>query len=436
MMRKTIGFVVGLILALAVMPLASQAAPLHKLSWQAEYYDNPSLAGTPALILIEHQLSHDWGYGSPAPELPSDHFSARWTDERYFTKGSYLFVLNVNDGARVWFDGQLIIDAWSTGTKERRARIRLETDGDHEIQVAYFEDTGKAAITLESFQLAEGNEVAGAWDAEYFINTNLAGEPTLERQDGAIDFDWNGGAPDPRITRDNFSVRWTRQVLVEAGPYLFTIQHDDGMRIYIDGKIFYDAWYDQPVSYNLRRVNLLGGYRTLTVEYYEHLGNATARVSVEPDFGDHSENDVNDSDVGTIVDNTHGSFRWNGPKAYRYTSPDGYGGDFYWTYNTPAGASINSGTWSLPLGDTGNYEVFAYIPGQATAGSARYAIQHHGEWHERIINQGLYSSEWVSLGIYYFDANDASQFVRLYDDTQEPGGSTKVAFDAIKLVRR
>jgi hypothetical protein len=76
-----------LLVVLAAFPLASLAAPLPKLSWRAEYYDNPDLAGQPRLSLYEAQFGHDWGLGSPAPEIPIDHFSARFTRRCTLKKG-------------------------------------------------------------------------------------------------------------------------------------------------------------------------------------------------------------------------------------------------------------------------------------------------------------------------------------------------------------
>jgi hypothetical protein len=117
LMKKSIWIMLALILLVAALPLTSHAAPLLKLSWRAEYYDNDSLSGAPKLAIYDAAVSHDWGHGSPALEIPPDYFSARWTTTRHFEQGTYLFLLNVDDGARVWLDGALIIDAWDFGYK-------------------------------------------------------------------------------------------------------------------------------------------------------------------------------------------------------------------------------------------------------------------------------------------------------------------------------
>ncbi len=434
-MKQSIRLSLLSLLLLVLIPLSAQAAPLKNISWRAEYYDNASLSGQPKLTRYEDSINQDWGLCSPAPEIPCDYFSARWTITRHFEKGTYLFLLTVDDGARVWLDGQLVIDAWNIGHKDKfKTRVYVETAGDHEVQVAYFENTGKALINLEWILLGGEDDIIGAWVGEYYNNRDLEGTPVLVRQDGAVNFDWNSGSPSPKVPRDNFSVRWTRSVYLEAGSYLFRIQHDDGMRIYVDGKTIYDSWYDQSITYTTRKVHLYGGYRTFVVEYYEHLDNAVAFVSIDGDPGDYGDYDP-DPGAGIIVDNTGAGFEWGGPASSRYINPGGYGSNYYWTFSSSA-AVVNSAKWRPGLGEAGNYEIYAYIPGDnASTTAARYRLFHHGEWVDRVVNQSQYSGEWVSLGSYYFDGG-GQEYVRLDDNTGEGGGSAKIAFDAVKFVKR
>lgn len=432
-MKKSLWLVLIVLVGVAVIPFTSQAAPLNKLSWRAEYYDNNSLSGAPKLTIFEPALDHDWGHGSPAPEIPADYFSARYTITRHIDKGTYLFFLTADDGARVWLDGQLIIDGWEVGFKKRQAKIYLDTSGDHEIQVAYFENTGKALVKLSWDVLASDDQIVGAWTGQYFINPNLAGTPAVTRQDSAINFDWNSGSPDPKITRDNFSVRWTRKIYLKGGVYRFKIQHDDGMRLYVDGKIFYDSWYDQSVTYQTRDVPIKGGLRTFTVEFYDHVGNAIAYVSFDGDPDGYQDLEP-DPNAAAIVDEKSPGFSWNGPTYNRYTGPGGYGSS-YWTYNGTSNV-INYGIWTPGLSAAGNYEVFAFIPGSnATTTAAHYSFCHFGQKDSRVINQSQYRDKWVSLGMYYFKG-DGSECVILYDTTGETAGTTQVAFDAVKFVKR
>jgi hypothetical protein len=282
-MKKSLWGIVTLIAVLALLPLAAQAAPPAdgEAFWRAEYYDNPGLEGHPKFATLEDNLSHDWGEGSPQLKIPADHWSARWTGTRYFERGSYLFVLTVDDGARVWFDGNLIIDAWKVGrTVRSRAKVFVEQAGDHEIQVAYFDHTGQALIYLEEIQLGSPTDIVSSWEAEYFNNRNLEGKPNLVQREAAINYDWSTGSPSPRVTRDNFSVRWTRNTYLLTGNYHARIRHDDGLRIFYDGEIIYDSWHDQAPKNKTVKFYAKEGYHTFVVEYYEHLGIAVAQVDI------------------------------------------------------------------------------------------------------------------------------------------------------------
>lgn len=283
-MKKSVWGIVAVTLFLAMWPLAAQAAPPSDERapfWRAEYYDNPGLAGSPKFVTSEDTLSHDWGKGAPALNIPADHFSARFTTTRYFERGSHLFVLTVDDGARVWFDGKLILDAWNIGQKVRfRAKVYVETAGNHEIQVAYFEDVGYALIVLESIQLGSPQDIVSSWRGEYFNNQDLEGNPVLVRQDPALNFDWSTGSPSPKVPRDRFSVRWRRNTYLLDSYCQIKIRHDDGMRIYIDDKLIYDAWFDQSATNKEFWYEMKEGYHTFIVEYYDHLGDAVAQVNI------------------------------------------------------------------------------------------------------------------------------------------------------------
>lgn len=438
-MKKSVFAIAAcMMLLLMAFPLASEAAPLKKLSWRAEYYDNASLSGQPRIVRFEDNLAnglaHDWGYKSPSPEIPVDRFSARWTRRLHFDKGDYMFFLTVDDGARVWIDGKLIFDAWNVGHKSNlKTRLRFEQAGDKTVQIAYFENTGQASIHFVWEQLAGEDDIVGAWQGAYYNNRNLEGEPDLIRWDAAINFDWNSGSPSPRIARDNFSVRWTRQLYLPTGHYTFRVQHDDGMRFYIDDKIVYDSWYDQPVTYKVGITPIKGGLRTFTVEYYEHVGNAVVHFSFDEDPGDYEDYIPDPDDPAIYVDNKDPGFMWMGPEPFEERG--GLGGSFYWTHNKCTGTA-SAGKWKPTLSEDGNYEVLVYVPAyQSSTSNARYHIQHYGRVKERTISQAKYSGEFVSLGIYYFDGS-GNEFVKLTNCTNEPNGSTQVAFDAVKFQKR
>ena len=113
----------------------------------------------------------------------------------------------------------------------------------------------------------------------YFNNKTLTGDPVLTRTDGTVDFAW-GGAPDPALPADNFSVRWTGSVLADySGTYTFYVTGDDGVRLWVNSQQLVDQWKDQgPTEYS-GTIELSAGRKyDVKLEYYESGGGAEARL--------------------------------------------------------------------------------------------------------------------------------------------------------------
>jgi hypothetical protein len=117
-------------------------------SWRAEYYANPGLFGRPALVREEAAIDFDWGSGSPDESIPVDDFSARWLGQQTMSEGTYRYSLVADDGARLWIDGQLVIDAWMLGPGQVQVAEVYLANGVHAFQVDYFEVIVDAYIHL------------------------------------------------------------------------------------------------------------------------------------------------------------------------------------------------------------------------------------------------------------------------------------------------
>jgi len=83
---------------------------------QATYYANESLSGKPSLMGLgiggpAGTVDRDWSTASPGTGIPADHWSLRMTGRVTFpTAGQYTFVINSDDGARVWVGDTLLVD--------------------------------------------------------------------------------------------------------------------------------------------------------------------------------------------------------------------------------------------------------------------------------------------------------------------------------------
>ena len=116
--------------------------------WKGEYFGNRDLQGNPALVRDEPQIDFDWGEGRPAPNLPADHFSVRWQRRVSFEAGTYRFFLQIDDGARVLLDNQLILDDWEDGG-DRTINVDVTLPaGERAIQVEFYESSGVARVSF------------------------------------------------------------------------------------------------------------------------------------------------------------------------------------------------------------------------------------------------------------------------------------------------
>lgn len=116
---------------------------------------------------------------------------------------------------------------------------------------------------------------------EYFNNPDLSGTPALVRTDAAVNFDWSYESADPSISKDLFSVRWTKNETFENGDYRFTLTTDDGARLYLDGNLILDKWFDQRVSTYTVDQQITAGTHTIKMEFYERYEAGIAKLSYQ-----------------------------------------------------------------------------------------------------------------------------------------------------------
>ena len=116
--------------------------------WNGEYWSNRTLSGGPAVTRNDRTVDFNWGAGTPAQVVPADNFSARWTRSLNFEAALYQFHILVDDGARLWVDGGMVIDEWRDGgAREVTALVTMAT-GLHGLKVEFYERTGDARISL------------------------------------------------------------------------------------------------------------------------------------------------------------------------------------------------------------------------------------------------------------------------------------------------
>jgi glucose/arabinose dehydrogenase len=116
---------------------------------KGEYFHNQNLT-TLALTRTDANINFDWSTGRPAPGVDPETFSVRWTGQvvPLYTE-TYTFYTQTDDGARLWVNGQLVIDDWvNHGVTERSGTISLVAGQRYDIKLEYYDQHYHAVCRL------------------------------------------------------------------------------------------------------------------------------------------------------------------------------------------------------------------------------------------------------------------------------------------------
>ncbi|WP_343670119.1 PA14 domain-containing protein [Chitinophaga sp.] len=113
----------------------------------------------------------------------------------------------------------------------------------------------------------------------YFNGMNFE-TAVFSRKDATISFNWGGGSPDPTISADQFSVRWTGQIQPKYSEnYTFYLNTDNGRRLWINGQLVVDKWLDDAGIEYSGSITLTAGQKyDIRLDYFENNGDANAKL--------------------------------------------------------------------------------------------------------------------------------------------------------------
>jgi hypothetical protein len=266
----------------------------------ADYYDNVFVKGFPQRR-TDATVNFPWNGAAPMTGIPQANFSVRWTGQiQARFDGDITLITTSDDGVKVWVDGQLLVNDWTAhGNKENVCTFASLAGQKHDLRIDYYQGGGGSFMRLEWQSASEPRSVVPATclyrigadtplvlptyvpgngmglTGDYRNKADLAGSH-LRRLDPIINFAWGSGSPAPSISVDNFTVRWTGQIQTRFdGDCTLSTISDDGVRLYLDGRLLIDDWTTHGNKENICTFPSLAGQKhDIRIEYFESGGGA------------------------------------------------------------------------------------------------------------------------------------------------------------------
>ncbi len=141
------------------------------------------------------------------------------------------------------------------------------------------------ASFINSSSIGAGSGLIGSYWSNVtsveFTEVGFAIPATLVRTDAVVNFNWGTGSPDPSISADQFTVRWTGAVQPQFSEnYTFTTTTDDGVRLWVNNELIIDKWVVQAATSWSGSINLTAQQRyNIKMEYFENTDQASAQLS-------------------------------------------------------------------------------------------------------------------------------------------------------------
>lgn len=248
------------------------------------YYNTVGLVGLVAQR-TDPTVNFFWS-GSPAPSVPADGFSVRWLGKLQTRhSGTHVFSVVSDEGARLWVNGQLIIDRWDAhSTNEDSGTISLLAGQYYDITLEHYDVTRGAVAQLYWTQPGGVKEIipqtqlypaAGGLFGSYSTGTNPSpANYVFTRVDDTINFSWGNSTPDPGLLVGNFSAHWNGRVLAkQGGNYTFYVYSVGGARLRLNSTNLIDDWIEHPATQDSATATLAAGQSyPITLDYFNSLG--------------------------------------------------------------------------------------------------------------------------------------------------------------------
>jgi tetratricopeptide (TPR) repeat protein len=140
---------------------------------------------------------------------------------------------------------------------------------------------GASVLSLSNtLLLAQSGASASGLQGEYYANRDCSGPAVYRRVDGPIDLNFVA-QPIPGLPAGGFSVRWAGYLVPSvSSDYQLCGQRNNGLRIWVDGRLVLDQWNNGHGAFESPdTLSLEAGHRyRLHLEYFQDWGPAVLKL--------------------------------------------------------------------------------------------------------------------------------------------------------------
>ena len=140
---------------------------------EAVYYEGVNFE-RPLLRRREATVYEQWSRLGPAPGVPAENFSVRWTGWLVPpVSGRYLLHVSVDDGMRVWLNDRLLVNEWQIQSVSHfSVPVQLQAGRAYKLRVDYFQGPEYTRARL-TWQLPLSESGTDSWRNAWGLRTTI-----------------------------------------------------------------------------------------------------------------------------------------------------------------------------------------------------------------------------------------------------------------------
>ena len=98
----------------------------------------------------------------------------------------------------------------------------------------------------------------------------------------SINFNWESQPPAYGVPANYFALVASATIELAEGNYTLMTLADDGVRVFLDGRVVIEDWTAHPPTRNVAQAEIKGGKHYIRIEYFEATGGALLQFGILP----------------------------------------------------------------------------------------------------------------------------------------------------------